>query len=180
MTAQLSLGIVRNLQPGAEFSDDGKYRFRLWRIWATGGRRVTWVMLNPSKANAMQDDPTLRRCIHFSRAWGFDCLDVVNLFAYVSSDPAELDSVSDPIGYLNGDALEYAGRHSEMIVCAWGNHPMAKKRGVHVARGLTSLGNKLWSLGLTLDGSPMHPLARGKHRIPDDAKPQPFEVPNAD
>lgn len=164
---------------GAEFSACGGYRYRLWREWSavSSSRFVGWVMLNPSFADAGAiDDPTIKRCINFSRSWGFDRLEVVNLYSLISSDPAALDSVSDPIGPRNGDALEYVGRYAELIVCAWGNHPMAKARAKHVATFLGgSLGKELWCLGLTKDGGPTHPLARGKHRIPDDAKPQRFE-----
>src|SRR5207253_9302632 len=84
----------------AYFSEDGLYRYSLTReILNPGigcldederGGTVTFVGLNPSTADATQDDPTIRRCIRFAREWGFDRLKMVNLYAYRATDPREL------------------------------------------------------------------------------------------
>ena len=63
----------------------GQYRYWLWRLWDADLPHVCFCMLNPSKADAVTDDPTLRRCINFAKSWGYGSLSVVNLFAYQRS-----------------------------------------------------------------------------------------------
>lgn len=52
----------------------GKFRYVLEREWALHGKTLTWCMLNPSTADALDDDPTIRKCIGFSKRWGFGSL----------------------------------------------------------------------------------------------------------
>ncbi len=131
----------------------GKYRYVLTRRWGEAGS-VTWIMLNPSTADADVDDPTIRRCIGFSKRWGFGGMSVVNLFAYRATNPAQLREVNDPVGpehqrYFR-QALDGAGR----IVAAWGSH--ASVRISHIAEFLEA--NTVGCLGTNADGQPKHPL----------------------
>lgn len=49
---------------GAVISDCGQYRYALSRGgWMGGKGTVLFVMLNPSTADASEDDPTIRRCV---------------------------------------------------------------------------------------------------------------------
>ncbi len=85
----------------AVLSECARYRYRLDRAWERddhGLGTVTWVMLNPSTADADVDDPTIRRCIGFSKAWGYNALTVVNLFAWRATSPRDLCAVEDPVG----------------------------------------------------------------------------------
>ena len=91
---------------GADISPCGKYRYSLWRDWDWQGfaNRVMFVGLNPSTADATNDDPTIRRCVRFATDWGFGGLVMVNLFAYRATDPdtalpkAAADGVKGAIG----------------------------------------------------------------------------------
>ncbi len=84
-------------------------------------RTCLFLMLNPSTATATLDDPTIRRCMGFARAWGFTDLQVCNLFAFRATDPAELTAVTiDPIGPLNNQAIVGLASDADRIVCAWG------------------------------------------------------------
>jgi hypothetical protein len=76
---------------GATFSKDRRYRYRLWRSWGDPELRCVFVGLNPSTADESNDDPTIRKCVGFAKLWGFGAVDVVNLFAFRSTDPARRD-----------------------------------------------------------------------------------------
>ncbi len=132
----------------ATFDPTRTYRYSLTRRWAPGGTRACWIMLNPSTADAEQDDPTIRRCIGFSKLWGHSELVVVNLFALRSTDPAALASHGDPIGPHNDFAIEEAGLTSAHVVCAWGRHGALRNRAGTVLRHLMSAGVELHHLGL--------------------------------
>lgn len=159
-------------QARAVFSDCGRYRYALWREWNPKPiRRCLFVMLNPSTATSEKDDPTIRRCIKFAQRWGFDALDVANLFAFRTSYPSHLWESSktvDIVGVQNDDWIQKLADRCDRIVVAWGNHKDTDRED----RVLDLLGEReLVCLGLTEQGQPTHPLARGHHWIPDDAEP---------
>lgn len=150
-------------QPGfAALSPCGTYRYLLTRglpsplRWM---RPVTFVMLNPSTADADRDDPTIRRCLAFARAWQCTELRVVNLFAYRATDPKELLQAADPVGPENDEHIRRAARGAAFVVAAWGAHKVAEERAQHVLGlidGLKGIG--LQCLGTTKSGAPRHPL----------------------
>ena len=71
-------------------SKDCRYRYHLTRNIGKGEGAVAFVMLNPSTANESQDDRTVGRCIGFAQKWGFQTLEVGNLYAWYATDPTEL------------------------------------------------------------------------------------------
>lgn len=81
---------------GAIFDATQTYRYTLWREWHDAPS-IGFVMLNPNRADATLDDPTIRRCIGFAKAWEFGRLEVMNLFGYRAKTPSILEHVSDPI-----------------------------------------------------------------------------------
>lgn len=103
----------------AVLSGCGTYRYRLTREWADG-ECVTWLMLNPSTADATVDDPTIRKCVGFSKRWGYGRMVVVNLFALRSPDPRALARNTDPVGPENDCYLTQAFEEGREIICAWG------------------------------------------------------------
>lgn len=147
-------------QRSADLSADGMYRYSLTRRWSPVPvpQFDLWIMLNPSTADAEQDDPTIRRCIAFSRSWGADGLRVVNLFALRSTDPALLSRHPDPVGPDNDATLRSMAHVTRQlggrVVCAWGAHPMAAER----ARTVRRLIGAAVCLGTTKAGAPRHPL----------------------
>jgi len=157
----------------AVISPCGVYRYRLGRRWGSGQRGyVLWVMLNPSTADASEDDPTIRRCVGFSKAWGYDGLVVVNLFALRATDPAALRDDPSPIGPENDEHIQAAIRGAELVVAAWGADAFkaVRARAKHVGELLMHAPCKVAMLGATKDGSPRHPLyVRG------DSQPVPFD-----
>ncbi len=155
-------GVVRG---AARFDRAEVYRYSLRRTWNRHGPRIVWVCLNPNRADATHDDPTIRRCIGFSRRWGFGSLEVVNLFALRARDPKALRSAADPVGPGNDAALRSALRRADCVVAAWGAHGRLGDRDRAAARWLRSA-RTLRCFGLTRDGQPRHPLyLRGTTRL---------------
>ncbi len=142
---------------GALFDQSGRYRYLLWRAWDDGARRAAFIMLNPSTAGAAIDDPTIRRCIAYARAWGYGVLYVGNLFAYRATDPRALYGANDPIGPENDAYLVAIARRCDLIVCAWGVHGALGDRGAAVLALLGAIA-PVYCFGCTKDGHPRHPL----------------------
>lgn len=172
----------------ARFSDDRKLRYRLARsldgrpltVHEDAGlvesdRSVVFVMLNPSTADAFKPDRTVAKCCEFARRWGADVLEVVNLFAIVSSDPRVLETIDglklgddDP----NDAAIFAACTGAARVVAAWGNHGWRRGRGNIIRERLQARSVELLHLGLTKEDRPLHPLARGKNWIPLTREPE--------
>ena len=118
----------------AVLSRCGTYRYRLRREWRELGISENWnwdtdeplsvlfIMLNPSTADAQKDDATIRRCVGFARDWGYERMEVVNLFAARTRYPADLFGLAYPIGPDNEMHVSNAISEAGLIVCAWGNH----------------------------------------------------------
>jgi hypothetical protein len=145
------------MKTGAILDPTGIYRYLLWREWEPGGRRIAFVMLNPSTADATTNDPTIRRCIGFARSWGFGALDVVNLFAYRATYPLELRNAADPVGPENDQYILDASKRADVVLLAWGNHGTLLDRDREVLR-LLSGRRDLLCLNVTNAGQPRHPL----------------------
>jgi hypothetical protein len=143
----------------AIITECGCYRYTLRRRWADAGRLALWIMLNPSTADARDDDATIRKIRKFSHAFGCAGLDVVNLFAWRATDPAELAGCHDPVGPMNDYYIRRAVRAADFIVCAWGADKLARSRAADVLTILAEL-HRLPAGCLTInaDGSPKHPL----------------------
>lgn len=96
----------------------GPYRYTLTRVWEEERPRVCFVMLNPSTADASQEDPTIRRCLSFARSWGYGSLEVVNLFAWRATKPTDIFSAPSPVGEENDHHLALAFARAERIIAA--------------------------------------------------------------
>lgn len=114
-------------------------------------------MLNPNRADARLDDPTIRRCIAFAQTWGYGSLEVMNLFAYRTANPAELRRVSDPIGVENDRYLAGLTERIDCLLLAWGNWGRLRARDQAVLPLLSSA-QPMYCLGRTKVGQPRHPL----------------------
>ncbi len=141
----------------AQFSDCGKYRYRLWRRWSNGPS-VAFLMLNPSTADAKRNDPTVERCHRRAVDMGFGALEVVNIFAFRATDPKDLKKAKQPVGPLNDDILLETARSVDMTICAWGSHGTYLGRDLAVRTLLKSAGITPYILALTKFDQPRHPL----------------------
>lgn len=156
----------------AIFSECGTWRYRLDRqINMLGAFPVTFCLHNPSTADAEIDDPTLRRCIGFATAWNASRLTIVNAWAAVATDPADLWRMQDPVGPDNDQHIAAVATEAAsgggFVVLAWGavSSPPASMRGAafnrldRVESLIFATGAPLRTFGyLTKDGSPRHPL----------------------
>lgn len=146
----------------AQLSGDGLLRYRLDRVWDERCERCLFVMLNPSTADATTDDPTIRRCIAFAKAWGYGGLTVMNLFALRATDPRELADADRAMmgAAANRHMVLTAATSAPVVVCAWGAHGRVLGQGTRMLELLREAGHgpKLRHLGLTKEGHPRHPL----------------------
>ena len=154
---------------GATISECGRYRYNLWRRLSGDPRRVLWILINPSVADAVDDDPTLRRLVGYSREWGFGRLEVVNLYAGIETKPVDLWKMADPVGPENDRRIVDAASAADLVVCGWGANAKANRIAdvVGLLRGV-----RLHALRTTQAGQPWHPLY-----LRADLVPAPWEMP---
>jgi hypothetical protein len=154
------------------FSDDRRYRYLLTiENEDVDGGIVNFLMLNPSTADEIVNDPTVERCQRRAFEHGlngriFRSVIVTNLFGYRSTDPHELKKVDDPVGPENDGAILQAAQASDLVICAWGEHGARWKRAGKVVEMLRGSGFDLHALKLNTSGHPAHPLY-----IPYDVQP---------
>ena len=149
------------------FSLDRKYRYTLWRNW--GGmfepeEYVMFIGLNPSTADEVKNDPTVRRCIGYAKDWGYTAICMTNIFAYRATLPGDMMAVSDPVGPQNDSALVEVAQDACIVIAAWGVNGSYLNRGEEVQKLLPNL----HYLKLTKEGFPAHPLYLPKNLKPKE------------
>jgi hypothetical protein len=159
-------------QSVAHFSPCEQYRYWLRRDWDLNRATISFLMLNPSTADEMQNDPTIERCQRRAISMGYGSMIIVNLFPFRMTDSTQLNTVEN----LLGDAQEAdncilrAAQVADITVCGWGKHPLAAPRGQAVIELLKSnnLHDQVKCLQRNADGSPQHPLyiAYSKQPVP--------------
>ncbi len=156
----------------AVYSDCERYRYSLTRVWDAGGKRALFVMLNPSTATEVQNDPTVERCERRARALGFGAFRVTNIFAWRDTDPRAMRRADDPVGPENDAAILDGVAWADQVIAAWGTHGAHLGRGPAVEALLRGTGQPLYHLGLTKDGHPKHPLYIAYARQPEPWGPE--------
>ncbi len=166
------------------FSPDRKYRYTLWRewdrdllgiqpmyIWERGFEYVQFIGLNPSTADETKDDPTIRRCVGYAKAWGYGALVMTNLFAWRETSPTLMMKQPQPVGPENDFHLLSVAVKAGCVVIAWGKDGDYLGRGGKVRRMLKDNGVRFDCLGRCQNGEPKHPLY-----LPKDLTPQRWEA----
>lgn len=146
------------MRGGATFDRSGRYRYALWRHWDRSLPAIAFIMLNPNRADATRNDPTIRRCVRFAHDWGFGTLRVINLFALCARQPSALGRAGDPIGPRNDHYLRRWTRDVDAVVAAWGVHGGLLSRDRDVLASLERRRIEALCLGRTKAGHPCHPL----------------------
>lgn len=145
------------IDSGAQLSACGRYRFTLWRVWDEARPVVVFVGLNPSTADALKDDQTIRRCRHFADASEFGGLTMLNLWAFRATHPSDLPAIDSPEEQDNLDNLARVCSMAARVVAVWGDHPKARLRTAAVMPIVSTW----WCLGKTKHGHPRHPSRLG-------------------
>ena len=150
------------MRKDAFISACGKYRYILIRVWDSGRPVLVIIMLNPSTADALLDDPTIRRGIAFAKREGFGGIIVINLCAFRATQPADMKAAVDPVGPLNDDQIrvlfELAAVSGSPVLAAWGANGTFQNRDTVVRLLALETGVDLVCLGVTKEGHPRHPL----------------------
>lgn len=137
----------------AYFSDCGRYRYDLYRMWDADKPMAMCIGLNPSTGNREDNDATIRRLINLLQANGYGGFHMANVYALISTDPDALTSHPNPTGD-NDVWLHNTRMGCRDVIFCWGNFRQAQHRGKKLAA--------MWSDGLCFgrnrDGSPKHPL----------------------
>jgi len=156
-----------NYAQWAEISECGDYRYSLGRNTHRASGQVLFIGLNPSTADALTDDPTIRRCLGYVADWGYSGLLMGNLFAFRATKPKDMLAAQDPIGPKNDSILRHLVTSADLVVAAWGTNGGHLGRADEVRRMFPG---QLHYLKLTKEGHPGHPLY-----LPKTLKPQLWE-----
>lgn len=165
------------MNTGARFSVDRLHRYRLWRRWDDNLPHATFLMMNPSTADEVKNDPTVARCQQRANNWlvsgwlNVGGVEVVNVFAWRETDskllPVRIKEGVDIIGPDNDAAIIEACKGAAIVVCAWGGPGhFLLNRGPAVLKLLRLHGIKPYAFKINADGSPKHPLYIGYADIP--------------
>jgi hypothetical protein len=146
----------------AVISPCGRYRYRLERDGPGEGRTVV-IMVNPSTADAEEDDATIRKVKGFGARNGWGRIIVGNLFAYRATDVRELAQADDPVGPMNDYHLSLMMKEADRVVFAWGRLAKIPRRWRYRIAPLAKLaahyGRPPLCIGEpTKCGQPSHPL----------------------
>jgi hypothetical protein len=150
------------------------YRYRLVRTWDDAKPHAMFVMMNPSTADPLVDDPSVAKCGRFARAWHYGGLYVGNTFAYRATDKKRLRTIPDPVGPENDRHLIEMARSAAIVIFAYGQpgHATLLPRGRTLAKLLIDkAGIRPHVLRLSKDGIPCHPLY-----LPESLVPAPWEM----
>lgn len=142
-----------------------RYRYYLERNWSgvecpPVSDCVGAIMLNPSKADHLIDDPTIIKDIFFAKKFGYKLLGVGNIFGLRSTDPRYLKTDKNPVGYDNATYLKKLIEKSDKIILAWGSNDFAMPFAEQFLEDFSDYSDKFYQLGekTNKNGSPKHPL----------------------
>jgi len=162
-------------QSTAQYSDCENYRYFLRRNWDSDKPVICFLMLNPSTATEIDNDPTIERCQRRAMTMGYGSMIIVNLFPYRMTDSKLLHTVDDLHGdiTLANEKIVDAVTESDMTVCGWGSHALALPRAKEVIAMLkdANVSERVMCLQVNQDGNPQHPLY-----IKYSQKPLPYSI----
>ena len=146
----------------AKFDEEHKHRYYLSRIWDDSHSKILFIGLNPSKADDVEDDNTVRRLITFSQSWGFGGFYIVNLYSFIATEPEDMIRwyymrTNKMQRALFKQNMEYALRYARicsMTAFCWGAGIPNEEASTRYIRTFRDA----YCFGHTKDGHPKHPL----------------------
>lgn len=156
---------------GALFSKDRLYRYVLWR--AIGNFSETELLacpfvmigLNPSTADETHNDPTIKRNMYFAHRYECSALVMVNLFSFRATNPAQMLSISDPVGDSTDEWIKRVAASAKFVICSWGRYGVHRERSTAVLNLLSQLDINPLIFGLCKNGEPKHSLYQRKDTL---------------
>lgn len=171
------------LKRDATYSPCGALRWTLTREWADGPT-VCYIGHNPSNAGHEIDDPTSLAWVHYAKLDGAGRYVAVNLYPFRSPDPRACrqwaDYEKNGPDWWARDALmrnqaivAEAAKKADRVVACWGaiarDDLWVDAIVAEIQEGAAPWPD-IYCLGTTASGAPIHPVARGKHRVPRDQR----------
>ena len=150
------------IKKSAVFSPCRKYRYSLTRAWNLSQKPALFIGLNPSTADEKNDDPTIRRCMHYAYEWGFGGLIMLNLFAFRATLPSDLRKSKFPVGQENNQFIVDSQNEAGIVLVAWGNNGNLLNRD----QAVMQLISNPMCLNINKSGQPAHPLYQRKDISP--------------
>ena len=155
------MGLFETQKRTAVFSPDRRYRYKLTTVWDESRPVLAGLFCNPSIADERREDNTDRLFRARARKLGYGGVCMINMFAFVSTDPTQLWEERDPVGPDNDrHIIDVCKTHAD-IFCGWGihgNHNGRANRIIAMIRKYVDQRNSFYCLKLTKDGQPTHPL----------------------
>jgi hypothetical protein len=160
---------AKEMRRWAIFDDNRMYRYVLGREWDPSAGRLVCICLNPSTADAEKDDKTTTRIINYARSWGYGSMVIVNLFAYIATDPLTLEKYDNAIIVGNPENDRHVNEQldqAKKIMIGWGSRPFYD----HYDRLMQMVAmiehRELWCWKIGERGDPYHPLYLEKEVLP--------------
>lgn len=159
------------LLKGADFSECGKYRYRLWRIWDKSLPKAMVIGLNPSTANGDTDDQTIGNLRRILSKLGYGGFYMMNCWAYIATKP-EFLKINPMSEAWNNDLITITAVECQTIIFAWGNFKIIQEMGRD--KELIEMFPNAKCFGFNKNGTPMHPLALMYNGTVKSPKLQPY------
>jgi hypothetical protein len=147
-----------NVLSTAIYSPCKKYRYSLTRASLNSEASVLFILLNPSTATEITNDPTVLRCQVRANMLGYQSFRVCNLFAFRTKTPKIMKNYPNPVGPQNDIIIQESILWATQVICAWGNHGNYLNRNKDILEMIAMSGVKAYHLGLTEANQPRHPL----------------------
>jgi hypothetical protein len=155
----------------AEFSQNGMYRWRLSETWTPGRAKVMFLLMNPSVADVVYADPTLRRTGNFARSWGYGGQLIGNVAGFRITNSKALTRIPHAIGLDNHRHIMAMQGEADIVVLGFGSLPPKLRSWAQALVAELAGIRTLYALRVGAAGDPYHPLY-----LPASLRPQIFNV----